>query len=117
MDRSVWQPPQGYRQVDSTLPGITVYAPAPVGEKIPAQETFKCPRCGADTAYSPDAGSVTCSHCGYVEAIQAAVPGESAPVAEFTIEALRDPKEAGGRNAASSTANPAVQTYRLTRQT
>ncbi len=92
-----WQPPKGFHQVDSRLQGVTVYAPVPAAETLPQEQTFKCPKCGADTAYSPDAGSVTCSHCGYVEAMQAVILGESAPQAEFTLDALKSPPRGWGQ--------------------
>src|SRR5512133_2532778 len=93
---SDWQPPQGYRQVESSLPGVTVFAPAPQEVIAAEQVTFKCPRCGAETAYDPDAGSVTCSHCGYVQAIQAEVRGESATQEEFTMDVLYEPVRGWG---------------------
>ena len=59
-----WQPPSNFSPVASKLPGVTVYAPAPKVETGPEALTFKCPRCGATTAYDPAAASVTCASCG-----------------------------------------------------
>ncbi len=74
--------------VVSALEGVVVYAPKKVVEALPDQQIFKCPKCGADTAYDPAAGSVTCAHCGYQEALHAEVVGRQAKEGEFTLETL-----------------------------
>jgi DNA-directed RNA polymerase subunit RPC12/RpoP len=84
-----WSPPLNYRQVESKLDGVTVYAPAPEEEKIPEAQTFKCPQCGATTQYDPSASSVACKHCGYVGAIQAQVVGQRAEESEFTMATMQ----------------------------
>jgi hypothetical protein len=59
-------PPQNYTPVPSTLAGIDVYAPAPTEQAAQPEEVeFKCPQCGATTAYSAADGGLTCSHCSY----------------------------------------------------
>ncbi len=91
-----WQPPAGYSEVESRLPGIKVYAPIPGKPVAQGPETFSCPRCGAVTAYDPRAASVTCSHCGYVETTQANTPGEQAAQSEFTLNVLEEPVRGWG---------------------
>ncbi|HEY3416735.1 MAG TPA: TFIIB-type zinc ribbon-containing protein, partial [Armatimonadota bacterium] len=83
-----WRPPEGYEMVVSALDGVVVYAPKKVAETLPDQQIFKCPKCGADTVYDPAAGSVTCAHCGYQEALHAEVVGRQAKEGEFTLETL-----------------------------
>lgn len=82
-------PPPGFVAVPSAVEGIAVYAPAAL-ETGPHQEVvdFKCPRCGAVTAYSVVEGGLRCAHCGYYEPPQASVVGKAAPQLEFTVEAL-----------------------------
>ncbi|MFM8322603.1 MAG: hypothetical protein ACKOC5_16955 [Chloroflexota bacterium] len=82
-------PPPGFVPVQSRLPGIEIYQPAPP-ENTPQPEVvdFKCPQCGAVTAYSAADGGLTCTHCGYFEAPQAAAVGRRAEQLEFTVETL-----------------------------
>lgn len=80
--------PAGFVRVESKLDGITVYAPAPRAQDIPGARDFNCPNCGATTAYSPRAASVTCSNCGSVYAIQAQQVGRRADEFEFTLDAV-----------------------------
>lgn len=75
-------------RVESKLDGITVYAPAPRTEPIESAQIFKCPNCGATTAFDPRAGSVTCSNCGSVYALQALQVGRRANELEFTLDTL-----------------------------
>lgn len=87
--QSGWQPPTGFVAVESKVPGIQVFAPAPAAPEIPERKLFTCPQCGASTAYDPADSSITCSHCGYIQKIQASVIGEQAAVAEFTLDTLQ----------------------------
>lgn len=80
--------PEGFVRVESKLDGITVYAPAPRVEPIPDSQTFKCPNCGAVTAFEPRAGSVTCSNCGSVYPLRAEHVGRRASEFEFTRDLL-----------------------------
>jgi len=50
---------------------------------------FKCPQCGATTAFSAADKGLTCTHCGYYEAPQKAVVGKTAKQLEFTTDALK----------------------------
>jgi ribosomal protein S27AE len=95
---SNWKPPQGFIALESKLPGVTVYAPAPIEDQTPDRQDFLCPRCGASTAYSPDAGSVTCSHCGYLQENHAVVVGDSAEESEFTLNTLRSQIRGWGKD-------------------
>jgi DNA-directed RNA polymerase subunit RPC12/RpoP len=80
--------PAGFVRVESKLDGITVYAPAPRAENIPDARTFKCPNCGATTAFDPRAGSVTCSNCGSIYVIHAQTVGRRAAEFEFTLDVV-----------------------------
>ncbi len=64
--------------------------PAPP-ESAPQPEVveFKCPQCGAATAYSAEDGGLTCSHCGYYEAPEKSVVGRAASQFEFTVETMQ----------------------------
>jgi Zn finger protein HypA/HybF involved in hydrogenase expression len=82
-------PPQNYTPVPSTLAGIDVYAPAPTEQAAQPEEVeFKCPQCGATTAYSAADGGLTCSHCGYYEPPKKTAVGRRAQEFEFTLENL-----------------------------
>lgn len=91
-----WRPPPGFVPAPSTLEGIEIYAPAPEPQ-APEQRTFKCPRCGASTAYSAKAAALICAHCGYTEQPDAPVVGRTAPEAEFTVETLERASQGWGR--------------------
>jgi hypothetical protein len=82
-------PPPGYLPAPSSLAGIEIFMPAPP-DNAPQPEVvdFKCPQCGAATAFSAADGGLTCSHCGYYEAPQKAVVGKSAAQFEFTVETM-----------------------------
>lgn len=81
-------PLPGFIQVESNLKGITVFAPATEVDTTPEALEFKCPQCGATTAYNPSASGVTCDHCGYTQASEAAVVGRAADEHEFTLDNL-----------------------------
>ncbi|MBN2547997.1 MAG: hypothetical protein JXB15_02475 [Anaerolineales bacterium] len=83
-------PPPGYIQTSSMIDGIEVYMPAPA-DAGPQQEVvdFKCPQCGAATAFSAADGGLTCSHCGYYEAPQLPIVGRGADQFEFTVETIQ----------------------------
>lgn len=84
-----WQPPANYRPVSSAVENITVFAPRPAVEKdVDQRTTFKCPQCGATTAYDVAAGGVACEHCGYVAQAASATVGQAAEEFEFTLETL-----------------------------
>ncbi len=91
-----WTPPPGFIPVPSALEGVQVYAPAPEPQP-PEQKTFKCPNCGASTAYSAQAAALVCAHCGYTEQPAAPTSGRSAKKAEFTIETLEQSTQGWGR--------------------
>ena len=81
-------PPPNYVAVKSNLPGFEVYAP--VQEKKDEQEIleFKCPQCGAVTAYSIGQAGLACEHCGYQARIQAEKVGTQADQNEFSLDNL-----------------------------
>ncbi len=81
-------PPQGYIPAASALPGIELFMPAPVVEQEQAVVDFKCPQCGATTAYCIQERGLTCSYCGFYEPPHQAVVGKGAEAFEFTLEAL-----------------------------
>jgi predicted RNA-binding Zn-ribbon protein involved in translation (DUF1610 family) len=82
-------PPLNYVQVASKLVGIDVFAPKPEdsGPQQPVVD-FKCPQCGATTAYSVQDGGLTCTHCGYYEPPSKPVVGKGAQEFEFTVETM-----------------------------
>jgi predicted RNA-binding Zn-ribbon protein involved in translation (DUF1610 family) len=89
-------PPPGYIPAQSAIDGIEVYLPTP--PDLPThQETveFKCPQCGAVTAYSAADGGLTCTHCGFYEAPQKEVVGKDAAHYEFTKESLEPVTQTG----------------------
>lgn len=89
-------PPPGYIPVPSKVDGIKIYVPAAVSENHPEVMDFKCPKCGATTAYSVDAASVHCNHCGYDEAPQKKVLGKGAEQFEFKIETMARSQQGWG---------------------
>ncbi len=80
-------PPPNYVPVESLLPGFEVYAPAPEKTQEETQE-FKCPNCGAVTAYSIDQVGLVCEHCGYQQKVQADIVGTQAEQFEFSLDNL-----------------------------
>ncbi len=81
-------PPPGYHPTPSRLDGIELYMPASTTEAKPEVMDFKCPKCGATTAYSVDAGSLHCEHCGYSETPEAERLGRAAEKFEFRVDTL-----------------------------
>jgi hypothetical protein len=82
-------PPQNYTPQPSKVEGIQVFAPAPQQEeKHQPVVDFKCPQCGAVTAYSVADGGLTCTHCGYHEPPAKPVVGKGAETFEFTVETM-----------------------------
>jgi hypothetical protein len=81
-------PPKDYEIVESGIPGITVYRPAPEEETHQEVIDFSCPQCGATTAYSIEDGGLTCTHCGYYQAPDEEVAGKGAEAFEFTVETM-----------------------------
>jgi predicted RNA-binding Zn-ribbon protein involved in translation (DUF1610 family) len=82
-------PPDDYIPSRSTIPGIEVYAPKPE-DAGPHQEVvdFKCPQCGASTAFSAEDGGLTCKNCGYYEPPRQQAVGKQAKQYEFTVETM-----------------------------
>jgi ribosomal protein S27AE len=86
-DNSDWTVPPDFVQVPSAVSGVEVYAPAP--EELTAERrTFKCPRCGASTAYSATTATLSCAYCGYTETPEGPVVGRAAQEAEFRVDTL-----------------------------
>ena len=90
-----WQIPPHFTAAPSAVDGIAVFVPQ-VSEEDTSQvpTIFKCPNCGATTAYDVASGGVGCEHCGYQSEVKAAKVGLNASVFEFTLEAL-DQSERG----------------------
>lgn len=74
--------------VASKLPGFEIYAPREEQEDLAPLKEFKCPQCGAVTAYSILQSGLSCEHCGYQEQVQAAVVGRAAETFEFSLDNL-----------------------------
>ncbi|MBW6474764.1 MAG: transposase, partial [Anaerolineaceae bacterium] len=81
-------PPPNYVPVASKLPGFEIYAPKAEQEDIAPLKEFKCPQCGAVTAYSILQSGLACKHCGYQEKVQANVVGTQAEQFEFSLDNL-----------------------------
>lgn len=81
-------PPPNYVPVKSLLPGFEIYAPAPEKKEEEKILEFKCPRCGAVTAYAIGQAGLACAHCGYQEKIQADIVGTQAEQFEFSLDNL-----------------------------
>ena len=82
-------PPPGFHPAPSQVEGIEVYAPVTTTVNRPEVLDFKCPKCGATTAYSVDAGKLHCDHCGYDEAPEKKLLGKGAEEFEFTLETMQ----------------------------
>lgn len=90
-------PPSGYIQAESQVPGIEVFVPAPVMEdKLPENITYVCPRCGASTHYSTAAAALKCAYCGYEQEVQAEVVGKAAVESEFTTQTVDQERRGWG---------------------
>jgi hypothetical protein len=97
LESQTWQPPQGYRQVESILPGIAIWAPGPEGDQTTdAPTTFKWHNCGAATRYDVTAGGMACEHCGYTAPIEAQKVGRQAEAFEFTLTTLSQAQQGYG---------------------
>jgi predicted RNA-binding Zn-ribbon protein involved in translation (DUF1610 family) len=82
-------PPPNFIPIQSAVEGIEVYKPAPEKDEERREVVdFKCPQCGANTAYSAADGGLTCTHCGYYEPPQKAIVGKGAQEFEFTVETM-----------------------------
>lgn len=81
-------PPPGFVPARSALSGVELWAPAPPEVEHREVVTFRCPRCGAGTAYSVANGGLTCAHCGYYEPPAHQLLGTAAQDFEFTVETL-----------------------------
>ena len=93
-------PPEGYVPVQSAVPGIELYMPAPEDEAVgPEVVNFKCPQCLATTAYSVTDGGLRCAHCGYYEPPATEVVGKGARTFEFTVETVSAARQAAARQA------------------
>jgi predicted RNA-binding Zn-ribbon protein involved in translation (DUF1610 family) len=81
---------QKFVPVASAMEGIEVFAPAAeeTGPQQPVVD-FKCPQCGATTAFSVPDGGLTCTHCSYYEPPQKPMVGKGAQEFEFTVETMQ----------------------------
>jgi len=91
-------PPPGFIRAESALEGIEVYVPAPpeAAERKDVVD-FKCPNCGATTAYSVADGGLRCEHCGYYAAPDQDVVGKRASEFEFKVETLEKAARGWGK--------------------
>jgi predicted RNA-binding Zn-ribbon protein involved in translation (DUF1610 family) len=89
-------PPPGFIPAPSRVEGIEVYVPGQLIEKRPELVDFKCPKCGATTAFCVDAGKLSCSHCGYTEAPDAKQVGRTAEKFEFIVQTVERSQQGWG---------------------
>ena len=108
-------PPPDYAAVESAVPGIEVFKPASKAEPHREVVAFKCPRCGANTAYSIADGGLVCTYCGYQDAPAPPPVGKSAEGFEFTVDVVEragrgwgvERKELACQNCGARTSLPA----------
>ena len=82
-------PPPGFILTKSSIEGIEIYKPALVTDDRHQEIVdFKCPKCGAVTAYSIVDGGLNCIHCGFYEASKKESVGKGAQQFEFTLETM-----------------------------
>lgn len=81
-------PPPGYSEEASAVQGIRVFKPAPEQAVARPVVQFRCPQCNGEKAYSAANGSLTCTYCGYHEAVAVEIVGRAAEQFEFTVETL-----------------------------
>jgi ribosomal protein L37AE/L43A len=93
---NIWSPPTGYQQLESQVPGVSVFAPQPKKAEIDQAVSYACPNCGANTAYNVSAGGVACEYCGYIASVTAERIGRSAEDFEFTLETLSQARQGWG---------------------
>ncbi len=91
-----WSPPEGFQKVDSKIPDVIVYAPAPEQPKIEPKKSYACPNCGANIAYDISAGGIACEYCGYAAPVKAKTVGKQAEEFEFTLETLSRSEQGWG---------------------
>ncbi len=89
-------PPPDYVPGISKVPGIEVYVPESSVEKRPEIVDFKCPHCGASTAYSVETGKLTCEYCGYTETLNSKRLGRKAEGFEFRVDTLERSEQGWG---------------------
>ena len=89
-------PPTGFQQVESSVPGVIVFAPIPEQPKVQPEKNYACPNCGANVAYDISAGGIACEYCGYAAPIQAKMVGKAADEFEFTLETVSRSKQGWG---------------------
>ncbi|MBM4460424.1 MAG: hypothetical protein FJ011_22130 [Chloroflexi bacterium] len=81
-------PPPDYIAVESAVSGIEIFKPAPPTAPHREVVTFKCPGCGANTAYSITERGLVCTYCGYHQAPRHGPVGEEAAGFEFTVDVV-----------------------------
>lgn len=89
-------PPPGFTQAPSKVEGIEVYVPSGPNLDHPEVVDFKCPRCGATTAYNVNVHQVACEHCGYTELPQAQQLGRAAEKFEFKVDTVERAQQGWG---------------------
>ena len=93
---STFAPPPSFQQVESSVDGISVYAPVQAAAQPDAEVTFKCPQCGATLAYDVTVGGIACEHCGYSAPTQDERVGRQAQEFEFTLQTWNQAEQGWG---------------------
>ena len=88
--------PDNYHQVESSIQGITIYAPViqKQGPKLPI--TYTCPNCGASTSYDVISGGLACNYCGFIKPSDDTTIGLEAEEFEFDLETWRNAEKGWG---------------------
>ena len=82
-------PPPDYILTKSSVDGIEIYKPlSVVDDQYQEIVDFKCPQCGAVTAFSIVDGGLKCTHCGFYKEPQKETVGKGAQQFEFTLETM-----------------------------
>jgi uncharacterized Zn finger protein (UPF0148 family) len=93
---TTWTPPENFIQVDSHIPGVTVFAPRPENTAADTVRDYACPNCGASIGYDVAAGGIACEYCGYTAHVQAVRLGRQAEEFEFTLETVSQAERGWG---------------------
>lgn len=86
-----------FQQVESKVPGITVFAPKPKVSEMREARTYTCPKCGGHLAYDLLTSGLACSHCGHQMAIRQNVIGPIKGKQEFTLDTMAIAEQGWGK--------------------
>ncbi|MBI9047508.1 MAG: hypothetical protein JEZ06_23695 [Anaerolineaceae bacterium] len=91
-----WKIPEGFKEVESVVEGVLVFAPSVQKTEEETPKTFSCPQCGASTQYDIAAGGVNCEYCGFLKAMPRKKTKQKSDRFEFTLETLEEIEKGWG---------------------